>query len=180
MPISWGLHFVNSWAGKSPLLDSAMVFIARYSPHLIASVVFVNFVLGDERNKSLSITAAISGAFALLLNQIAALFYYSPRPFLLYNVTLLLPHSADSSFPSDHTALAFGVAATISAKNKMLGSFLILFSLLTGISRVYCGLHYPIDILGGMATGITSAALTLRIWGAITRNYLRLKGLLER
>ena len=149
------------------MLDSVMVFIAKYSPYLIASVVFVNFILGDERKKSLSITAAISGGFALLLNLVIALFYYSPRPFLLYNVTQLLPHSADSSFPSDHTAFAFGVAVTILAKNKILGSALVVFSFLTGISRVYCGLHYPIDILGGVVTGITSATLTLRISGAI-------------
>ena len=158
----WVLHFVNSFAGKFHILDSIMVFTAKYSPYIIASVLFLIFVLGNKSSKSLSIIAAISGVFALLLNQIISALYYSPRPSMLYNVTLLLPPSNDASFPSDHTALAFAVSVAILSANKRLGILLILFSLLTGVSRVYCGLHYPVDILGGMATGITSAALIRR------------------
>jgi len=157
------LEQVTSGAGNSPALDAVMVFTAAYSPYILALLLIVYFLFGKDRDKISSTTAAFSGVFALLLNQIIGLLYYSPRPFLLYSVNLLLPPNTDTSFPSDHTALAFAVALTILIGNKKLGTLLVLFSFLIGISRVYSGEHYPLDILGGMATGAVSALLIPRV-----------------
>lgn len=156
-------EFINSGAGNSPALDTVMVFTAVYSPYILALLLIILFLFGTDRDKTSSITAAFSGAFALLLNQIIGFLYFSPRPFSLYPVNLLLPHAADASFPSDHTALAFAVALTILIWNKKLGTMLVLFSFLIGISRVYSGLHYPLDILGGLATGAVSAMFIPRV-----------------
>ncbi|MCE1165129.1 MAG: phosphatase PAP2 family protein [Bacteroidetes bacterium] len=66
------------------------------------------------------------------------------------------------SFPSGHTAMAFSIATSLTLRYPdkpavIAGSFL--YAALVGYGRIYLGVHYPSDILGGMLVGAGSAAL---------------------
>lgn len=76
-------------------------------------------------------------------------------------VHLLLPHAADSSFPSDHAAAAFAIAVVLVAVHRRLGSLLLLTAALIGFARVYVGDHYPGDVLVGAGVGVAAAAVLL-------------------
>lgn len=69
------------------------------------------------------------------------------------------------SFISSHAANSFAIAFFISMIFKRFWIFCILFSWATliGYSRVYLGVHFPFDILGGMFWGLTSSILTYLI-----------------
>src|SRR5260370_12274629 len=109
------------------------------------------------------------------LNLLVELVIIEPRPFITHHVHQLIAHAADGSFPSDHTAWAFAVGGMFllqllpawqaarrqkretgeSALLKAL-NYPALITLLAfvmgcaiGIARVFCGVHYPGDILGG-------------------------------
>jgi undecaprenyl-diphosphatase len=74
-----------------------------------------------------------------------------PRPKALVPV----PH--DASFPSGHAATSFAAATVLTFAFPRLGPALFLLAAAVAFSRVYVGVHYPLDILGGAALGVLVA-----------------------
>ncbi len=58
------------------------------------------------------------------------------------------------SFPSGHTAAAFGVAVAVAAEPNGVGPASLLLATGIGLSRVYLGAHYPLDVLAGAFLGV--------------------------
>lgn len=84
------------------------------------------------------------------------------------HVLLRCPHFGGPSFPSNHTANAFFVWGILPLRNKWLKYLLLGLALFIGYSRVYCGVHYPSDVLGGALLGLGWAWIAYRVW----QNYL--------
>ncbi|MFA5374902.1 MAG: phosphatase PAP2 family protein [Dehalococcoidia bacterium] len=90
------------------------------------------------------------------------------RPFEAFpdRVNLIFYPPTDPSFPSNAAAASFGLAAGIWVYNHKLGYILSIPALIISFGRVYMGVHYPLDILGGfalaiLATGIVAVAMKL-------------------
>ncbi len=78
------------------------------------------------------------------------------RPYeLVEGLHCIVAPAHDASFPSGHTGASFASAVSISRQlpRKMAGFFIVLASLIA-FSRLYVGIHYPTDVLGGLVTGI--------------------------
>jgi undecaprenyl-diphosphatase len=86
-----------------------------------------------------------------IISYLIGFIYYVPRPFVNNKVNLLFPHIADASFPSDHAIGTMSIAVGLNKYNRTLGNISILISILVGISRVFVGHHYPIDVVGAYA-----------------------------
>jgi undecaprenyl-diphosphatase len=126
-------------------------------------------------------------AFNLLVEQ----FVFEPRPFVTHKVHLLVQHAADDSFPSDHTAWSFAVLGMLvfallpviiavwrKRRNRdelqpmaffwplllMVLAFVIACSI--GVARIFVGVHYPGDVLGGAVDGLLAASVItgIRCW----------------
>jgi undecaprenyl-diphosphatase len=63
------------------------------------------------------------------------------------------------SFPSGHTAVAFSIAVVFVGAPFLLGPLLLAAAAIIGLSRVYLGAHYPLDVGAGMALGICAGFL---------------------
>jgi undecaprenyl-diphosphatase len=69
------------------------------------------------------------------------------------DVILRIPHEGSFSFPSSHAADAFFIATYLGIYFPKLRKIIFALAALTAFSRVYCGVHYPSDILAGSIVG---------------------------
>jgi membrane-associated phospholipid phosphatase len=99
------------------------------------------------------VVTVIGVLMALGLNQVIIHLWARPRPYVLHPVSLLVPRSADSSFPSDHATFAFAVATGLFLTRRTWGIGAGVFAALVAFSRVYVGAHYPLDVVAGAAIG---------------------------
>jgi undecaprenyl-diphosphatase len=87
------------------------------------------------------------------------------RPFAIHDVILRIsPEEAsrlDPSFPSAHSAIAFMIATTLSHRYGRYRFLWYSIAGVVGLSRVYLGVHYPVDVIVGAAIGygVTKAVI---------------------
>lgn len=154
-------HLINGLAGHSALLDAIMIFFAKDALEIYA----VLFVVGwfalpkkDIKNRHALVVAGFAGVLALIINVIISHIWFRPRPFTVFpkgTFTQLIPHSSDASFPSDHASGSFGFAAGSWGKQQRWISYTFTtIAIIVMIARVFVGVHYPTDVLGGMVVGI--------------------------
>jgi undecaprenyl-diphosphatase len=79
---------------------------------------------------------------------------------------VVVPHSG--SFPSGHSATSFACAATLAWLTPLPKTALYLLAALIALSRVYNGVHYPIDVIGGALLGL-GVATALRLLVEVRR-----------
>ncbi|WP_024788974.1 MULTISPECIES: undecaprenyl-diphosphatase [unclassified Lebetimonas] len=149
---------INSLAGYNHLLDEIMILSAKTTPFIFAIILIY---LWFSKRKNESLFAFYSAMMGLLLNQIITLIYFHPRPFMVHIGTLLIHHKPENSFPSDHATLTFSIAFMLLMfkSTRIIGIFAFLLALLCGIARVYVGVHWPFDIIGGFFVGLISAII---------------------
>ena len=69
------------------------------------------------------------------------------------------------SFSSDHTTFVFSISLMLLSlkSTRKLGIFITLWAFLSGVGRVYCGVHYPFDILGSFVVAFISVIIILNL-----------------
>lgn len=153
-------NLINQWARRFSFLDWTAIFFAEYSQYLLAIVILAILLFSgeaSERKKSywMILSAVIAGVISRgVLTELIRFIYFVPRPFVNYPVYQLVGNSAsEASFPSGHMTFWWAVSFAIYAYNKKLGVFAMAVSLVMGIARIFVGLHWPYDILGGIIIG---------------------------
>ena len=82
---------------------------------------------------------------------------------VLENARLVVNCSSSFSFPSSHCANIFGALTVLMRINPNTIAILLPLGLLVAISRVYMGVHYPSDALGGIAVGVFSGLFVVYV-----------------
>jgi len=98
--------------------------------------------------------APIAAFLAELANMPLREFVDRPRPFLDHpEIHVLVEGKDDPSFASDHALLTMSLAVGLLLVDRQLGAIAVLVAVLQGFARLYVGVHYPTDVLGGFALG---------------------------
>jgi membrane-associated phospholipid phosphatase len=92
-------------------------------------------------------------------------------PFVYPEPPPLVPTPHTGSFPSGHSASAFACATVIAWASPRLAVPAFVLAALVAWSRVYVGVHWPLDVLGGAALGVLVATALLKL--VATRPRLR-------
>lgn len=85
------------------------------------------------------------------------------RPFIDLNFTPLLPESG-FSFPSSHVTVFVALSFVVWKFNKKLGILFAIATVFIALSRMIIGVHYPLDLLGGMVLGILIGLCAIRVY----------------
>ncbi|HPC34537.1 MAG TPA: phosphatase PAP2 family protein [Candidatus Absconditabacterales bacterium] len=146
---------------------TADVFVFFY-PVLLVILYLVGLFKNKDYYKESALWIFWSGVLSMLFNIVVQFFCDKVRPNILLGLeyekieTILHKFLPQSSFPSDHVAMSMGIAVGIilwGTRNKdkkfiYMGIVFVLFSLITGVSRVMVGVHRPTDIIAGSIIGI--------------------------
>jgi len=141
--------------GKITLLVGEY-FIFIYPILLIAMWIYSHFILKSDSLKFTSLFLFSSALITIICNLGIQQIIVRERPeTFLESQKILLLHPPTASFPSDHGALSMAIAImALLIWNKKAGFPLLLIALSLGISRIFIGVHYPLDILFGWLMGI--------------------------
>jgi len=151
---------INDLAGQNVWLDRLAVFFSDYAGYVLVAVLVLLFIFKSARlSRFMVLVALISAAVSRgIITTIIRFFYHHPRPFDVLAVKQLIPESG-YSFPSGHAALYFALSMGVYFYNKKLGTAFFVVSILMGVARIFVGVHWPADILGGALIGIVMALL---------------------
>ncbi|MDR3589201.1 MAG: phosphatase PAP2 family protein [Negativicutes bacterium] len=154
----------------TPTLDKIMVVItyigSGYAYVLLAPVSLASLFIWRRRREGVSLAVCLAGA--TLLNFLLKHLFERARP-----DTFRVVSESGYSFPSGHAMLSlcfYGMIAYIwsrripaAARRIMLYGLTAVLVLAVGLSRIYLGVHYPSDVLGGYLAGATWLAFCVAL-----------------
>ncbi|MDX3059912.1 phosphatase PAP2 family protein [Streptomyces sp. NE06-03E] len=165
------LYDINGLAKAAPTwFDRVMEFVGEFGIMfgMVLAVLWCWWSVRRRGTTEDSVTAVaglvwapLAAGIALLINIPIRGFVERPRPFFDHKgLEVLVAGKTDFSFVSDHATMAMAIAVGLFVANRKFGLVAIGLALLEGFCRVYMGVHYPTDVVGGFALG-TAVALLL-------------------
>lgn len=107
------------------------------------------------------IATLVAAAAASMLAHAVASAINMPRPFIAGLSPAYIEHGARGSMPSTHATVMFTVALILCLRPalRIVGVAILLIGFVTGWARIYVGVHFPLDILGGFVLAMAIAAV---------------------
>lgn len=144
---------------RSDFLTPVMTFITR-----LGDAGFIWILLGivllfppKTRRGGFDMIICLAAAFVLtdivLKDLIGRI-----RPYeVIEGLKLLVAPETSFSFPSGHTSASFACATALTLSFGKKGAWSFVLAALIALSRLYVGVHYPTDVLGGIVVGTLAA-----------------------
>ncbi|MFH7807193.1 phosphatase PAP2 family protein [Acinetobacter sp. BSP-153] len=158
-----------SWINASPEAINTNIHFAIFIANDLLYCMILLFawfwLRGNYDTKKQILKAFIFTSIAILISQCISHVYYHPRPFVMDVGRTLIYHAPNGSFPSDHMLIFSSIAFSylFSAQRK-LGVFLLIVAWLVAWSRVYLGVHFPLDMLGAFLLAFALNFFGLKLW----------------
>jgi undecaprenyl-diphosphatase len=149
---------INAHAGLAGWRLSASLFAAEWLILLVPLLLAALWISGAPALRQAALVAAAAVAVALAVNGLCGLLWFHPRPFMAGVGHTFMHHSPDSSFPSDHATIMFTAALALAFSHapdaRRLGLLMLPVSAVVAWSRVYLGVHYPMDMVGALTVSL--------------------------
>ncbi len=151
-------QLIHGLSGISGIVDFLGVFLAEYLPYLMGvALLFFVFKREGTKNKlmaffSLIFTAIVSYS---VLTALIDFFFPRERPSVFLGITPLVAANGPS-FPSAYAAFFFAASFFLFSMSKRWGIWFLVLSTIMSIARIFVGIHYPSDIVGGVVVGLVT------------------------
>ena len=148
-------------------LDGVVKFITHLGDDGILWIAMGIVLLFFKKTRPAGITVLVSLLFDFLIINVALKALVArPRPYVVNElITPLITNvSAYRSFPSGHSGGSFSaMLALYKWVPKKVGIPAVILAAMVALSRLYVGVHYPTDIIGGFVIGIVCSFLAYRV-----------------
>lgn len=150
-------NLINGFAGQSKLLDLIGIFFAKYLAYILIIAALVIIFYEKNWRKRLYDFSLVAISLLLsrgLITQTIRFFYHRPRPYIESpEILTLIDRTGEASFPSGHATFFFALAVAIYFVRPKWFYYFLAGAIVMGIARIFVGVHYPLDILGGAIIG---------------------------
>ncbi|KAI1690733.1 undecaprenyl-diphosphatase [Streptomyces cavourensis] len=147
----------------------AALLIANKLILLVPCTLAALWLWGGQEQRSLTLKILASIGAGLCISYLFGALWPHPRPFTIGLGHAFFHHKATSSFPSNHTIIIATMAFALIFDRRWAGWgwVTLLLAALVGTSRVYLGVHFPLDIAGGLVLAPVAAGLAVPVWNRV-------------
>jgi undecaprenyl-diphosphatase len=148
------------------MVTNIALFVSYKFIYILIIFLFVWAVFFTEKKMFTLSLFSLAGLTGLVSATIIKSIFQIARPGVLQGI---IPRIAETgfSFPSQHATVFFSLAFVSFLVNRKLGFFLTFCAVMISISRMVLGVHYFIDIVGGMVLGLLVALFFIKIFRKI-------------
>ena len=160
------VHTLHSWGeshqGFVKVIANDFVFYAialgiltflydqvRYSTKPFLSALNIRVLITDGL-----LNLAMPVGIAIFVSEMMSKTIDRARPFVTDGFTNFLNHASDGGMPSHHMVFTAALAYCVIGFHRNIGSIILLMALISGVGRMAAGIHYPTDLIVGLAIGL--------------------------
>ena len=160
---------INATPASSAWEISLATFLAKDLILIVPLLAAAMWLWGERQQvnaqRHLVVKVALAIAVSLTISWTMGLLYPHERPFAANIGYNFLHHAADNSFPSDHGTVIFTFALAFLFWHRLWsGLVLMAVGIAIAWSRVYLGVHWPMDMLGGFLCGLVGCMVAQLLW----------------
>jgi undecaprenyl-diphosphatase len=144
---------------RSSLLTPAMIFFSSIGTAGLVWILGGALMIVFKKTRYCGLLLLLCLGISWIINDMLLKpLIQRARPYtVLADLQALLPLRHDFSFPSGHTATSFATAFAVTRTLGKRWSWVYAVTGLISFSRIYLGMHYPSDVLGGAILGTLAA-----------------------